>query len=231
MLKLFALASFLIALSSSSSRAADTSAPPSISLSAPWRAAIYDLCRTRLEHPAWGLAHCERDYLLATRIAREEHLEIDEEALFAAAFLHDAGAFEPYRAGDMDHTERGAQIAGELLAKAGFPMEKAPKVEAAIRGHMYYSKKPETPEAIALHDADTLDFMGAIGAARILSVTTRHRWAPDIEGALETISKFRKELPEKLVTETAKKIAKERAEEMKRFVDEVTAESAARRKD
>ena len=70
-----------------------------------------------------------------------------------------------------------------------------------------------------LRDADTLDFLGHVGIARILSLTTRHRWAPDLNGAIATIGKFTKELPSKLITKSAKKIAEERVEQMKTFLD------------
>jgi len=194
-------------------------------LEAPWRAAIYGFCKLHLQHSAWGLAHCERDHLLAATLAREEGLPIDDEVLFAAAFLHDAGAFEPFRVENVDHAERGAQVAGEILSKAGFPMEKLPKVQEAIRGHMFYAKTAEVPEAVVLHDADTLDFLGNIGISRVFSLTGRHRWAPDLKGTLATIQQFQKELPEKLLTKAGKKAAKKRVEEMKQFVEGLSGET------
>lgn len=188
-----------------------------LNLAAGWRAELYGFSKEKLQHPAWGIAHCERDYLLAVRLAREEELKIDEEVLFAAALLHDMGAFEPFRAPDTDHTDRGAQTAVEILAKVGFPSEKIPKVQEAIRAHMFYSKKPEGAEAIVLHDADTLDFLGAIGITRILSLTGHHRWAPDLKGGVDTIEKFETDLPDKLLTKAAKTMGKSRVAEMKRF--------------
>ena len=43
-------------------------------------------------------------------------------------------------------------------------------VRAAILGHMY-DKEPDGPGAVVLHDADALDFLGALGAARLLAAT------------------------------------------------------------
>lgn len=63
-----------------------------IPLSAPWRAKVYAHAREKLLHPAWGWRHSERDFLIARQVAREEGLAIYEDVLFAAAFLHDAGA-------------------------------------------------------------------------------------------------------------------------------------------
>lgn len=47
-----------------------------IALPAPWRAAVYAHARSKLLHPAWGWRHCERDFLLARQIARDEGLKI-----------------------------------------------------------------------------------------------------------------------------------------------------------
>lgn len=63
-----------------------------IPLNAPWKRTIYDFAKTNLKHPAWGWAHSERDYQLALELARIEKLTVDQEILFAAAFLHDVGA-------------------------------------------------------------------------------------------------------------------------------------------
>jgi uncharacterized protein len=225
-LRLFAWFQALAASLLITSAAEPAHAPPKpIDRAAPWRAAIYDLCKADFQHSAWGVAHCERDYLLALALAREEELPIDDEVLFAAAFLHDAGAFEPFRAEDVDHAERGAQVAGEILSKTGFPMEKLPKVQDAIRGHMFYAKVSEIPEAVVLHDADTLDFLGNIGISRILSLTSRHRWAPDLRGAIGTLRKFQNELPEKLLTKAGKKAARKRVEEMKQFLETLNDEA------
>ena len=198
---------------------------PPIQTNSAWRVTVYEFARTRLQHSAWGLAHAERNFLLAQRLASEEKLEIDPDVLFAAAFLHDMAAFEEFGKVDVDHTEHGADLAAEFLDKAGFAKEKIPAVQDAIREHMFYSKVGGRSEAIVLHDADTLDFLGAVGIARIFSLTTRHRWATDLKAAVATIDKFSKELPAKLVTTAAKKISQERVDEMKTFLDALDHET------
>jgi uncharacterized protein len=215
MFKIFLLFAF-VAMPAYVGRAAET-AP--VDTNSVWRVAVYEFCRTRLQHTAWGLAHSERNFLLAQRLAREEGLELDQDVMFAAAFLHDVAAFEEFGKVGIDHTEAGADYAAEMLGKTGFPKERIPAVQEAIRGHMFYSKVAESPEAIVLHDADTLDFLGAVGIARIFSLTTRHAWASDLRAAVATIDKFSKELPPKLITKAAKKIGEERVAEMKEFLD------------
>ena len=99
-------------------------------------------------------------------------------------------------------------------ASRQLPIEKVQAVQDAILTHSYYDLPSEQPMSIVLHDADTLDFLGAIGIVRIISVTSRGSWASDLPKALSTLKKFRKELPEKLVTESAKKIGRLRIQEM-----------------
>jgi len=82
---------------------------------------------------------------------------------------------------------------------------------------------------VVLHDADTLDFLGAVGVARIFSITERHRWTANLAGAVETLQRFVRELPVQLVTPSAKKIGYERLQETIRFLDELSAESVGRR--
>ena len=199
--------------------------PTGIPLDAPWKAVVYEFAKSNLQHSAWGLAHSERDLRLAQSLAAEEKLPVDNDVLFAAAFLHDLGVFAPYPKEGVDHTERAAQVAEEILRPAGFPMDKFPRVQAAMRSHMFYSPVADLPEARVLHDADTLDFLGDIGVARILSVTTRHRWANTLPDAIVTLEKFKKELPDKLVTEAAKQRALKRVTEMDQFLTTLKAEA------
>lgn len=196
-----------------------------IALDAPWKVAVFQFSKSNLQHSAWGLAHCERDFQLAHTLAVGEKLTLDTDVLFAAAFLHDMGVFEPYLKEGVDHTDRAAQLAGDVLKPAGFPMEKLSLVQEAMRSHMFYSNVAPSPEARVLHDADTLDFLGSIGVARIFSVTGRHRWAMTMPDAVATLEKFKRELPAKLVTESARKLAPGRAAEMEQFLRSLRAEA------
>ncbi len=135
------------------------------------------------------------------------------------------GVFAPYPKEGVDHTERAAQVAGEVLKAAGFPMQKLSQVQDAMRSHMFYSTVANSPEARVLHDADTLDFLGNIGVTRILSVTSRHRWATTLPDAIATLEKFKRELPAKLVTESARKRAVPRVAEMEQFLQSLKTES------
>lgn len=193
-----------------------------ISLDAPWKVTIYDLARTKFRHPAWGWQHSERDYQIAMQLANTEHLPIDTDVLFAAAMLHDMAAFMPCAQPKMEHGDCAAQQSGDILRHAGFPMQKLPAVQAAERGHMYYSEAGTQPEAIVLHDADSLDFLGDMGAARMISLTGEN--AASFDGAIKALRKFVAEIPARLITPAARKIGAERAAELERFLDALDAE-------
>jgi uncharacterized protein len=196
-----------------------------IFLSSPWRAAVYAHAREKLLHPAWGWRHSERDFLLARQIAREEGLAIDEDILFAAAFLHDSGAIPPFAKEGVDHAIRSAELAEPLLRKAGFPMAKFPAVKAAIVGHMFDAKAGASDEAVALHDADALDFLGATGIARRLAATGA---APDMDSVMARLESVYREIPGRLVTASAKRMAIPRLVAMKAFFDQLKREAQGR---
>jgi len=142
-----------------------------IPLDAPWKVKVYELAHSTFLHPGWGWQHSERDYQLALQLAKGDGLKIDTDALFAAAFLHDMAAFKPCADKKMEHGYCAALQSPDILKSMGFPMQKIAIVQQAERGHMYYSDPGTDPTAIVLHDADSLDFLGDIGAARMLSLT------------------------------------------------------------
>ena len=229
-----ALASLLVlqlAQSAASQSPAAASAPPAstpagIPLDTPWKQAIFKLATEKLQHTAWGVQHYERDYLVAARLAAAEKMTIDTDVLFAAAFLHDVAAFDDWRKQGVDHTDRAAEVLPEMLTSFGFPAAKIEAVQEAARNHMYYSTGAKRPEAIVLRDADTLDFLGAIGVARIVSLTTRQKgWAADLPTAVKTLEGFSNDLPAKVTTATAKKMAATRATEMKTFLETLKSET------
>jgi uncharacterized protein len=193
-----------------------------IPLDAPWKIKLYAFAQANFHHPAWGWQHSERNYRLAMEFARGDGLKIDTDVLFAAAMLHDMAAFPPWALKGIEHGDRAAETSGDVLRDAGFPMDKLPGVQAAERTHMY-SMDPKTPEAIVLHDADSIDFLGAMGAVRMLALTGESK--PDARGALKALRGFIKDIPPRLITKTAQRMGAERVDELTRFLDRVDAES------
>ncbi|KQY70185.1 MULTISPECIES: HD domain-containing protein [unclassified Brevundimonas] len=195
-----------------------------ISLDSPWRRAVYAQATDHFQHPSWGWRHSERNYVLGMALAEAEGLTVDADVLFAAAFLHDWGGIEPFAAAGVDHAARSVQLAEPFLTEAGFPMEKFPAVRAAILGHMY-DKEPQGPEAVVLHDADALDFLGLLGAARLLAATGDR---PDYDQALGRIERFSTDIPPRLKTAAARRMAGPRVAAMSEFLAGVRRETPDR---
>src|SRR5271157_4130279 len=169
-------------------------------------------------HPAWGMPHFARVYETAQQLTAAENHPADDDVLLAAGYLHDIGAFEPYRLEGVDHAEQSAVACEEILGAIGFPSEKISLVQDAIRGHMFYSQPADEWEAIVLHDADTLDFLGMVGIMRIFAIVGRDDWAPDLPSAVRRIQKFMQDLPGALHTETAREWGEQRKGEMEEFL-------------
>ncbi len=196
-----------------------------IALDAPWKVTIYALARSTFKHPAWGWQHSERNYRIAMQLAQGDNLTVDRDVLFAAAFLHDMAAFQPCADTKMEHGDCAAIESEAVLRSAGFPMQKYAAVAAAERGHMYYRDPGTQPEAIVLHDADSLDFLGGIGAARMLALTGSAK--PDFGPAVKSLRSFLKDIPPKLITRTARTMAAARTVELKQFLDALDRETFA----
>ncbi len=190
-----------------------------------WRDGIVDFARG-LVHPAWGLSHCERAYRMTMELSAEEGMHVREPVVFAVAYLHDAGAFDPYRDEGQPQHECSARAAAEVLKAVRFPDEYAYIVLDCIRAHDF--ERPPLPisESRCFHDADILDFMGAVGITRLLSIVGIEDWVPDVRSAVEQIRRFSETLPAKLVTEAARRTAETRRREMLAYLDELDEETA-----
>jgi uncharacterized protein len=88
---------------------------------------------------------------------------------------------------------------------------------------MYYSNPGKQPEAIVLHDADSLDFLGDIGAARMLSLTGAS--AESFVREVKTLRSFVHDIPPRLITKTAQAMGAVRAAELERFLDALNAQT------
>jgi len=110
--------------------------------------------------------HTERVYRLCMHIGQVERADL--EVLKIAAYLHDIGRpFEDQTKGKLCHAQRGADIAGGLLAQYPVSEQQKDNVIHCIGVHRFRGNhKPETLEAKVLFDADKLDAIGAVGVAR-----------------------------------------------------------------
>lgn len=99
----------------------------------------------------------------------KEYPDADLEVIKYAAILHDIGGQKEIKdkSGRTDHALIGAEMAGFILRDFGLTDEKIKHVQECIISHRFKTEnQPKTIEAKILFDADKLDAIGAIGAAR-----------------------------------------------------------------
>lgn len=189
-----------------------------------WRERVVEVLGQIGQHPAWGVQHCMRVYHLAMKLGR--NLSVDEEVVFAAAMSHDFGAYPPYRLPGSDHAARSAQVAVPFLIDEGFPVQKMILLQQAILGHMYDSEPSTAPEAQVIHDADTLDFLGAIGIARLILLVGRSDGFESLPDAMARARQYASDLPARVFTEAGRKLAQTRRDEMHAFIEALSAQQA-----
>jgi uncharacterized protein len=190
--------------------------------------------------PVHAFDHILRVLALAERIARAEGADL--EIVRAAVLLHDAaGAAPGERAG---HHEAAADFAREVLTAEGWPEERIEAVAHCVRAHRFRgTESPRTLEAQILFDADKLDVLGAIGAARTVAfaalagqpltgeVSERFRATGEKEpGEAHTpyhefLFKLSR-IKDRLYTRTARAIAAERHEYLAGFFERLGREAA-----
>lgn len=189
-----------------------------------WRAKVRDFAAANLKHPAWGFSHSVRDYDLARALAAKDGVTLDEDVLWAAAYLHDVAAFPSWAKQGVDHADRAAELAGELLAPTGFPMAKLAAVQAAIRTHMY-DRAPESPEALYLHDADALDWLGAVGVARVMALVDEKGGAPDGPTVMGMLAHNLATVPDRVLSPAGRAMMPERRERLRVWIEALKAET------
>jgi uncharacterized protein len=174
---------------------------------------------TRQQGEAWAEPHVRRVLALAQQIAGG--LAYDPPALEYAAWLHDWGAFPAFRLEDVPHQQRSHQLAAQILPHCPLQPEQVQAALEAIALHDYRDpRRPRSPEALLLREADCLDLMGAIGAARELA------WGPNDLGRIVRRLHGRIEgLRGCLSLPAARQMAEVRLAEMEAFLANLESES------
>lgn len=182
--------------------------------------------------------HTERVYNLAMYIGRKENADL--EILSIAAILHDIARKEQDESnGRIDHAERGAILAKEILEKHDLLEEKIENILHCIETHRYRNDKiPQTKEAKILYDADKLDAIGAVGIGRAFSfaghigakvhnkdvdLSKTEQYSIDDTAWREYEVKL-KYLKDKMLTDEGKRIAERRHKFMEIFFDRLNKE-------
>ena len=173
-------------------------------------------------HPVWGHAHCVRVHALAEELAASEGMSHDREILRVAALLHDVGLYKAYaRREPPEHAKRSALVAQRILNDADFPPQATRTVMEAIEAHPPGAPPNAGAEATLLKDAVALDYLGAVGLSRVLAMVGTEEDVTDIRAAVWHAESLRRQVPDLLVLETSKEIARQRAEETDHFMEDL----------
>jgi len=199
-------------------------APPIAPPTQDWRGTVREFAAKHFKNPAWGYSHCQRDYALAQELAAADHVALDDDVLYAAAYLHDIAAFAPWEDTKVDHSDVGARVVDTILKGTGFPMAKIEAVRGAIRTHMYY-RDPVSPEALYLHDADALDWLGAIGVARIIALVDPNGGKPDGAKAVAMLVDNLNKVPSRVLSPAGRARVPERKAELEKFLADLRRET------
>ena len=133
------------------------------------------------DDPVHGFDHVLRVYHMAERLALAEGADL--EIVRAAVLLHDAQPTAEVLSEELsgpgelrsNHHLTSAAFAGQVLGEEGWADKRIAAVQHCIRAHRFRddSEQPQTLEAMILFDADKLDAIGAIGAARAVAYAAR----------------------------------------------------------
>jgi HD superfamily phosphodiesterase len=189
-----------------------------------WRTVVSKFAQEHFKNPAWGYSHCVRDYRLARELAAADHVKLDDDVLYAAAYLHDMAAFEPWEKSGVDPADQAADIVATVLKNTGFPMKKMDAVRGAIRTYMY-DRNPVGAEALYLHDADALDWLGAIGVARIFGLVDAHGGNPTGPQVIPMLESNLAKVPARVLSPAGKSRVPERKAQLETFLKELRAQT------
>ena len=187
------------------------------------------------------------DYAHTLRVLHNAELllqtepDADSFVVRTAALFHDFARPEELASdGKQDHAQLGADLVRIELEQLGCEPDFVDHVTSCIRTHRYRGKLiPETLEAKIVYDADKLDSTGAFGIARAFHFAGRigaclHNTAEEAVNSAaygkndsayrEYLVKLR-HLPGKMLTESGRELAKERAIFMDEFFSRLNNEA------
>lgn len=210
---------------------------------------IIEIVKDKLSCSAHNLDHVFRVYNLCMLIAEYEK-DVDLEILIPSVLLHDiARVLESNdKTGDIDHAILGSEIVEGILRDLLFEEEKIQRIKHCISTHRFRTGfEPNTIEAKILFDADKLDAIGACGIARTFMLSGQFGQGLEINesvndymninsvenGRLKDVSKHTpfieyevkfKKIPDRLYTNKAKEIGKERLKFMDAYFNRLKSE-------
>jgi len=210
---------------------------------------IIEIVQDKLTCSSHNLDHVFRVYNLCLLIAKSEK-DVDLEILIPSALLHDIARVEESqdKTGEIDHAVLGSVLAEDILRNLEYEEEKIEKINHCIIAHRFRTgNEPKSIEAKILFDSDKLDIIGATGIARsfMLAGQFGQRLTVNNElneylksntvenGRIKDVSQHTpfieyelklKKIPNKLYTEKAKEIGKERLKFMDEYFNRLISE-------
>jgi len=174
------------------------------------------------------------------RMVASKEKGVNKKVIDLGALLHDiARADEMAIKGDICHARKGAELASKILKDAGFDENLRRRVVRCVRRHRFRSDRmPVDIEEKIIYDADKLDSVGAVGLGRAFLFAGREgakvhntkKEAISSQAYSENDTAYReyllkrRHIPDKMLTNTGRKIAKKRVEFMKEFFDRLNEE-------
>jgi uncharacterized protein len=186
---------------------------------------------------AHDFGHSRRVWNMAERLASIHYPSADRLALFVAAYVHD---IVPAQGADNIASVVDCALMQELLRLTDSPGS-IHLAASIIEEHSYSrGRLPTTSESKCFQDADRLDALGAIGIARAFYVAgvrrstlfspddpfCKQRAPDDKRYAVDHFYQKLLTLPGKMHTPSAREIAKQRADLMISFLDQLEREPA-----
>jgi uncharacterized protein len=188
--------------------------------------------------PSHDYQHILRVYKNAMLIGQQEGAIM--EILLPAVLLHDLVVYPKGTTESARSSHDSADMAENILHNYGYPQNIIDSISYCIRVHSYSKQLvPATLEGRILQDADRLDALGAIGIARMFSVSGSEkrtfyraddpfcrssREANDSQWTLDHFHTKLLKLKDLMHTKTGKKIAEQRTKFMLLFIRQMEKE-------
>lgn len=170
-------------------------------------------------------AHNQRDYFWANKLAATDGVALDDDVIFAAAWLHDVGSMEGWAEPNQEHGDVSAAKLDRMLEGTDFPKAKMDRVREAMRTHMFYREPGASPEARYLHDADALDNVGTIGIVWMLEGISNNTSGFTTKKAIQILSQDASKIEKGVVTPAGKAEMPTRMGERKAVMDQLSRET------
>ena len=187
--------------------------------------------------PSHDFAHIMRVYKNAEKICKTE--SVNKKLVLISVLLHDIVKKSHSKKSSKSSADLSAEKSLDILRKLNIPKLEIDIITEAIRNHSFTKKKiSKSIEGKILQDADRLDAIGAIGIARVFSVSgaknrqfyepndpfLKNRKADDGKWALDHFFKKLFLLEHMMNTKTGKIEAKKRTNVLKSYLTSLKKE-------